>query len=370
MTSVPAFHSASSSRSTPRLLIAASGTGGHLFPALATAEQLTDYEIEWLGVPDRLETQLVPDRYPLQTIAVEGFQTRFGLKTIQVSLRLAISILQVRKLLQQGKFQAVLTTGGYIAAPAVVAARSLGLPVVLHESNALPGKVTRWLSPWCTVVALGFKEAAQYLPKAQTVQVGTPVRSQFLPENIPASDLAISGFTIPADAPLIVVVGGSQGAVAVNRLVRQCAATWLETGAWIVHLTGESDPDAQSFSQPHYVALPFYSDMAALLQRATLAISRAGAGTLTELAITHTPSILIPYPFAAEDHQTVNALNLVTKEAALMVKDNEAMEKAIPMIINLSKNEEQQNKLRENIAKHAVINADEVVAKEILRTIA
>ena len=130
-----------------RLLIAASGTGEHSFPAIALAQKLPDYQIEWLGVPDRLETQLVPKEYPLNTIAVEGFQQGFGLSSIRIFGKLALSIIEVRRILQQGNFQGVFTTGGYIAGLAVIAARSLGLPVVFHESNALPGKVTRFFGP-------------------------------------------------------------------------------------------------------------------------------------------------------------------------------------------------------------------------------
>lgn len=283
-----------------RLLVAASGTGGHLFPALAVSEELADYQVEWLGVPNRMETRLVPSAYPLHTIPVEGIQQRFSLKLIFLPSRLVNSVLQVRRLLRQGKFHGLLTTGGYIAAPAIIAGRSLGLPTILHESNALPGKVTRWLSPWCSTVALGFETAAQYLPKAKTVFVGTPVRSQFF-------EPCDCELPVPEDALLIVVAGGSQGAVAVNRLVRQCAPAWLEAGAWIVHLTGDNDPDAKAFEHPHYLSMPFYDNMAGLWQRANLAISRSGAGTLTELAVTQTPAILIPYPYAAEDHQAHNA---------------------------------------------------------------
>ncbi len=301
----------------PRLLIAASGTGGHVFPAIALAEQLPDYHIEWLGVPDRLETKLVPSQYRLHTIAVEGFQSRLGLGSIKILLKFINAIRQTRRILQQGNFQGVFTTGGYIAAPAVIAARSLGLPVILHESNALPGKVTRLLGPWCSTVALGFAAAAPYLKRSQTVCLGTPVRSQFLTA-APPTDLSI-----PADVPLIVVVGGSQGALKVNQLIRQCAPAWLEAGIWLVHLTGDSDPEALSLPHPHYISLPFYSNMAGLFQRATLAISRSGAGTLTELAIAHTPSILIPYPFAAEDHQAFNADVFIAAGAALMVRQQE-----------------------------------------------
>ncbi|BAY08657.1 undecaprenyldiphospho-muramoylpentapeptide beta-N-acetylglucosaminyltransferase [Calothrix sp. NIES-2098] len=302
-----------------RLLIAASGTGGHLFPAIALAQKLPEYEIEWLGVPNRLETQLVPQQYPLHTIAVEGFQQGFGISSLRILGKLIGSILEVRRILQQGKFQGVFTTGGYIAGPAVIAARSLGIPVIFHEANALPGKVTRFFGPWCQAVAVGFEVTAQYLPRAKNVYVGTPVRSQFLDDstNVPLD------LPIPNGVPLIIVFGGSQGAVGINKLVRQSAPAWFEAGAYVVHLTGDNDPEADSLKHPQYIALPFYNNMAALLRRANLAISRSGAGSLTELAVCGTPAILIPYPFAAEDHQTYNAKVFTTAGAALAFKQSE-----------------------------------------------
>lgn len=300
-----------------RLLVAASGTGGHLFPAIATAEALAQnhYAIEWLGVPDRLETSLVPSQFPLHRVSMGGFQGKPGLDTLKRLGQFAKATLTVRQLLKRGQFQGVFTTGGYIAAPAILAARSLGLPSVLHESNALPGKVTRWLSPRCSTVALGFEAAQAYLPKAKTVVVGTPVRADFLGAQPPT----LIDPAIPDGVPLIVVVGGSQGAVAVNQRVRAAAPAWLEAGAWIVHQTGSNDPDVDSFSHPHYIHRPFFETMAALMYRATLAIGRAGAGTLTELAISKTPSILVPYPFAAEDHQAFNAAVFTEAGAAIAI---------------------------------------------------
>ncbi|VEP16178.1 UDP-N-acetylglucosamine--N-acetylmuramyl-(pentapeptide) pyrophosphoryl-undecaprenol N-acetylglucosamine transferase [Hyella patelloides LEGE 07179] len=294
-----------------RLLIAASGTGGHLFPALAVAEQLSDYEIQWLGVPNRLENTLVPESYPLNIVKVEGLQQRLGIKTIKIAFNFVSAIFQVQKLIREQQIDGVFTTGGYIAAPAILAAKLQNKPAILHESNFIPGKVTRFLSRWCSKIALGFRGTAQYLPQVTTEYVSTPVRSQFLtPQNL---DLAI-----PDNAILIVVAGGSQGAVAVNQLVREVAPNWLDKGAYMVHLTGNNDPDVESLNHPHYIHLPFYDNMAGLLQRANLAISRAGAGTLTELAITGTPAILIPYPYAAEDHQTFNAKVFVEAGAAVM----------------------------------------------------
>ena len=134
----------------------------------------------------------------------------------------------------------------------------------------------------------------------KTSWLSTPVRNEFLEEQ--NLDLPI-----PSDVPLIVVMGGSQGAVEINKLVRQCALSWLEKDAYIFHITGKQDPQSDSFSHPHYINVPFYENMAGLLQRANLVISRSGASALTELAITQTPSILIPYPYAAENHQYYNA---------------------------------------------------------------
>ncbi|PSB20709.1 undecaprenyldiphospho-muramoylpentapeptide beta-N-acetylglucosaminyltransferase [Phormidesmis priestleyi ULC007] len=352
-----------------RLLIAASGTGGHVFPAIATAEQLRDYQIEWLGVPDRLETQLVGDyaqgSYPLHTISVAGFQQKLGLGSLKVLLRLIGSIRQVRRLLKQGKFDGVFTTGGYIAAPAILAARSLGLPVILHESNALPGKVTRWFAPWCSVVAIGFQAASDYLPRGKTICVGTPVRSQF---RSALDDTALEDLSIPKDVPLIVVVGGSQGAVALNKLVRKAAPAWFDAGAWVVHLTGDSDPDAQRLQHSQYVVLPFYDNMAALFQRANLAISRSGAGTLTELAITHTPSILIPYPFAAEDHQAFNAAVFAEAGAAEVYRQADLTSEVLEaQVLMMLKSPDRLQQMAKQAASLAVVNSAEQLAQLIRR---
>ena len=302
--------------SPTRILIAASGTGGHLFPAIALAQQLADYEIEWLGTANRMETSLVPDDYPLNIITVEGFQQKLSLKTLKIMSGFLTSIWQTKNLIAERNIDIVFTTGGYIAAPAILAARLNQKPAVVHESNYIPGKVTKFLSRWCDVVALGFKGTAKYLPQTKTVYVSTPVRSQFLAPQ--AIDL-----DLPDNAIVILVVGGSQGAVAVNKLVREAAPAWFDLGAYVVHLTGKNDPDADSLQHPHYISMPFSNNMAGLLQRANLAISRAGAGTITELAFTGTPAVLIPYPYAAEDHQTYNAKELKDAGAAVVYQQSE-----------------------------------------------
>jgi UDP-N-acetylglucosamine--N-acetylmuramyl-(pentapeptide) pyrophosphoryl-undecaprenol N-acetylglucosamine transferase len=344
-----------SAKST-RLLIAASGTGGHLFPALAVAEQLPDYQIEWLGVPNRLEKTLVGDRYFLHTIPVEGFQQRFGLKSVKITLRFISSVFQVQKLIRDRQIEIVFTTGGYIAAPAILAARLQKIPAVLHEANFIPGKVTRFLSRWCDTVALGFEGTAQYLPHIRTTYVSTPVRSQFLSNQ--SLDLPI-----PPEAPLIVVMGGSQGAVAVNRLVREAAPAWFEEGAIVVHLTGEKDPDVASLQHPQYISMPFSENIAGLLQRANLAISRAGAGSLTELAVTKTPAILIPFPHAAEDHQAYNAKVFADAGAAIVYPQAELTAKVLKeRVLELLKTPSQLEQMAQQAATLAMTDSAERLA--------
>lgn len=302
--------------SPSRILIAASGTGGHLFPAIALAQQLTDCEIEWLGTAKRMETNLVPEEYPLNTISVEGFQQKFSLKTLKIISDFIASIFKTRRLIEEHKIDAVFTTGGYIAAPAIIAAHLAKKPAIIHESNYIPGKVTKFLSRWCDVVALGFAGTEKYLPQTKTTHVSTPVRSQFLtPQTL---DL-----DIPDEAIVILVSGGSQGAVSVNKLVRQAAPAWFDLGAYVIHLTGANDPDADSLKHPNYISMAFSDNMAGLLQRANLAVSRSGAGSITELAFTGTPAVLIPYPYAAENHQTYNAQELVDAGAAVVFQQSQ-----------------------------------------------
>ena len=296
-----------------RLLIAASGTGGHLFPALAVAEAVEErWFVRWVGVPDRLETQLVPERFGLVCVNAGGLQGRGLTKLLQL-LRLLLASVGVRRAIRRNAIDAVFTTGGYIAAPAILAARWCGIPVVLHESNAIPGRVTRLLGRFCSAVAIGLPAAAKRIPGSQPVLTGTPVRSSFLaPQPLPS--------WVPAgQGPLLVVMGGSQGAVGLNRMVRAAVPALLEQGCRVVHLTGDNDPDLGQLQHPQLVELRFSDEMPGLLQHSDLAISRAGAGSLSELAVCGTPAVLVPFPQAADQHQEANAACAASLGAAVIV---------------------------------------------------
>ncbi|WP_353292771.1 UDP-N-acetylglucosamine--N-acetylmuramyl-(pentapeptide) pyrophosphoryl-undecaprenol N-acetylglucosamine transferase [Synechococcus sp. M16CYN] len=284
-----------------RLLIAASGTGGHLFPALAVAEALDKHwHVRWLGVPDRLETKLVPAQYDLITVRAAGLQGQ-GIDKLLQLFRLVTASFTVRSLIRRHQIEAVFTTGGYISAPAILGARWCCVPVVLHESNAIPGRVTRLLGRLSSTVAVGLPVAAGRIPGCRPVLTGTPVRSAFLtPQPLPAWVPTGSG-------PLLVVMGGSQGAVNLNRMVQAVLPSLLQQGCRVVHLTGSNESDMNQLQHPQLVERRFSDEIPGLLQHADLAISRAGAGSLSELAVCGTPTILVPFPQAVDQHQDANA---------------------------------------------------------------
>ena len=338
-----------------RLLIAASGTGGHLFPAIAVAEALPEgWQVRWLGVPDRLETQLVPESIPLTTVRAGGLQGRGLNKLIQL-IRLIGAIGTVRRLIRRERIEVVFTTGGYIAAPAIVAARWCGVPAVLHEANAIPGRVTRLIGRFCRAVAVGLPVASDRIPGHRPLLTGMPVRTAFL-ESQPLPDW------VPiSDGPLLVVIGGSQGAVGLNRMVRAVVPELLEQGCRIVHLTGRNDPEVGQLQHPNLVELTFSDEIPGLLQHADLAVSRAGAGSLSELAICRTPSILVPFPQAADGHQEANAACAARTGGAVIVHQHapEATALRDTILRLLGTDAELLQEMRTGMEKLAVQDADQ-----------
>ncbi len=309
-----------------RLLIAASGTGGHLFPAIAVADALPkSWDVTWLGVADRLEIDLVPKKYQLKTISVEAVQTR-GLKRIYQIFRLFIATARVIRLIKRQRIQVVFTTGGYISVPTVLAAKLSGIKVILHESNAIPGKATRLLGRFCDHVALGCPPATKYLSACNLSVTGTPVRKPFLQKQ-PLPDWVPS-----QHGPLVLVVGGSQGAVGLNVMFRDVLPDLLKKDCRIVHITGKND--ISNFAHENFVQKPFTNQLAGLLQHADLVISRAGAGALSEFAVCGTPAILVPYPYAAELHQEFNAVYAAQFGAAIIVHQHAAGEKILGNVLD------------------------------------
>ena len=273
---------------------------------------------------------------------------------------------QVRQLIRRERIGVVFSTGGYIAAPAILAARWCGIPVVLHESNGVPGRVTRLLGRLCSQVAVGLPQAAERLPHCRPRVTGTPVRRAFL------EPAALPAWVPSGGGPLLLVMGGSQGAVGLNRMVRPLLPRLLEAGCRVVHLSGSNDPDSGQLQHPGYVERPFSDEVPGLLQHAHLVISRAGAGSLSELAVCASPAILVPFPQAADHHQDANAGAAAALGAAVIVWQHPpgepGLEQSIwrllgPQLRGCDPSVDPLRRLRAGMERLAVRDADQLLAQ-------
>jgi len=296
------------------LLIAASGTGGHIFPALTIAEEISNYwDITWLGIKSRCEIDLVPKKYPLLLLDFET-PSRKNIFLIFQYLRIIFATFRILKIINQRKISLIFTTGGYISAPTVIAAKILNIPIIIHESNLEPGLVTKYFGRFCDYVLTGFKDTKKYLRQCRTIYTGTPLRQQFyisnkLPDWVPNND-----------EPLILIMGGSQGATGINQMIYYSLDFLLEKNIRVVHIVGNNENiDLNLKKNNNYVRRSFISNIAAIMQNCDLVISRSGAGAINELMHTQKPSILIPFPNSKNNHQEKNALILSSLGGAILI---------------------------------------------------
>ena len=340
----------------PRLLIAASGTGGHIYPALSLAKSLPNsWEIEWLGVPNRLEIELVPKKYNLIKLKVGGLQGNICRKMFAL-IKLLFASIQVSILLRKKKINVIFTTGGYISAPSILAAKLTGIPILLHESNAIPGKVTRLLGRFCNHVALGIPSSSEYLPSCKTSFTGTPVRSEFFLEQ------PLPSWVPQGEGVLIVVMGGSQGAKKMNKMIINILPSLLDKGCKVVHLTGRNDSFYENLDKvkthPNLAVRQFSDEIPALLQNADLAISRSGSGAICELMVTKTPSILIPFPEATDQHQELNAAYMARFGGAVIVNQHNPGENILKDIVFNLLNSNSLKLMKSNMNKYDFLNPE------------
>ena len=304
------------SKKRNNLLIAASGTGGHIFPALAVSKKVEkDWNIFWLGVQKRLDSKFIPRKYNLLTLNLNT--PKKNIFILFQYLKILFSTFNIIKILKVKKINLVFTTGGYISAPTILAAKLLNIPVIIHESNLIPGTVTKYFGFLCKFVLLGFKDTNSYLKNCKTIFTGTPLRKEFyetnsLPEWVPRGK-----------GPLIIVMGGSQGAKAINEIFYESLGFLIKQNFRIVHIVGQHNlNNPVKIKSNNYVQKKFTNQIASLMQNCDLVISRSGAGTINELIRTGKPSILIPYPNSKNNHQEKNALILSSIGGAILINQN------------------------------------------------
>jgi UDP-N-acetylglucosamine--N-acetylmuramyl-(pentapeptide) pyrophosphoryl-undecaprenol N-acetylglucosamine transferase len=360
---------------SPFVAIACGGTGGHLFPGLAIAEELKKRgcKIALLISPKEIDQQAVKSAkdFEIFTLPAVGLQNRNYFFFVKNFLK---SFFAARRIFKSQKPEAVLAMGGFTSAPPIFAARKFGAKTFLHESNTIPGRANRFLSRFVDEAFVGFPETQSRLRAENIVQTGTPVRPQFFQSAIrnPQSAIALG---LDPNLPTVLVVGGSQGASGLNEMILSALPLLAGKNWQWLHLTGASDFEkvkaTYAAKKLKAIVKPFLAEMNLALGAATACVSRAGASSLAEIAAMRLPSLLVPYPTAADNHQFVNASAFEkTGAAKLLEQKNSTPEKLAAALIELVESETLRSTMQSALAQWHAPKAAEQIAENILSAIA
>jgi UDP-N-acetylglucosamine--N-acetylmuramyl-(pentapeptide) pyrophosphoryl-undecaprenol N-acetylglucosamine transferase len=363
-----------SKKNKKRIIIAGGGTGGHIFPAIAIANALkkndNGIEILFVGAKGKMEMEKVPlAGYEIKGIDIAGFNRSSLIKNIGLPFKLIKSFFQVRSIIKSFKPDAVIGVGGYSSFPVLRLAQVKGISTFIHESNSFAGKSNILLGKKATKIFTASDGMEKFFPKEKIMITGNPVRSSIAQSTVTRAE-GIKFFGLDETKKTVLVVGGSLGAKSINESIDKHLDSLINEGLQLIWQTGKpyaAKAKERATGKAGVWTNEFITQMENAYAAADIVISRAGAMAIAELCVVKKPVLFVPFPFAAEDHQTVNAMALVNKNAAVMVKDSEAFDKIVSMIIDLSKNEQKQNELRNNIGKLAVTNADGIIAATVLK---
>lgn len=364
------------SNSGPRFIIAGGGTGGHIFPAIAIANaimrKLPDAKILFIGAKGKMEMLRVPQAgYKIEGIDIAGYNRDSIVKNITLPYKIIKSFNQVKKIFNAFQPDAAIGVGGYSTFPVLRTAQSRGIPTFIHEANSFAGKSNILLGKKATKIFAATGGMEKFFPKEKIIVTGNPVRKVIANSTI-SKENALRFFGLDKNKKTILAIGGSLGAKSINEVFARHINELNLLQIQLIWQTGETTGKAfmeRGRSYKNVWVNDFIQDMDKAYAAADVVVSRAGAMSVSELCVAKKAAVFVPYPFAAEDHQTMNALYLVQKEAALMIKDAEAQTKLFSTIVNLINNRDKVLELENNIAKFATTNANEIIADEIISTI-
>jgi UDP-N-acetylglucosamine--N-acetylmuramyl-(pentapeptide) pyrophosphoryl-undecaprenol N-acetylglucosamine transferase len=367
---------ASDKEEKQRIIIAGGGTGGHIFPAIAIANAIKKLapqtEILFVGAKGKMEMEKVPQAgYKIEGLDIAGFNRSSLIKNFALPFKLLKSFLQVKKIFKTFKPVAAIGVGGYSSFPVLRYAQNKGIATFIHESNSYAGKSNKMLGKKARKIFVATDGMEKFFPAEKIRITGNPVRTAILQSTV-SRDEAIRFFGLDVSKKTVLVVGGSLGAKSINEAIAANLEDFAKNNLQLIWQTGKPFAEkAKTIAKGlTYVWVnDFINQMENAYAAVDVVISRAGAMAIAELCVVQKPVLFVPFPFAAEDHQTINAQNLVMKNAARMIKDDEAKEKLVPAIIELAKDENQQNELKQNIAKLAIRDADVQIAAEVWQLI-
>ena len=361
-----------------RYLISGGGTGGHIFPALAIANKIKaenpDAKILFIGASDKMEMRRVPEAgYPIEGLEIYGIHRDLSASGLLCNLRLPVVMLKAmrkaKKIIREFKPDLAIGVGGFASGPALKAATQLGVPTLLQEQNSYPGVTNKMLAKNAKAICVAYDGLDRFFPAEKIVKTGNPIRKEILELERKRPE-AYQYFNFTPEKKTVLVVGGSLGARTFNQTMAAHLDEFRKADLQLLWQTGENfykniDPKLLEQQDEHIRIVPFIKNMNDAYSMADVIVSRAGALALAELTLVGAPTILVPFPYAAEDHQTFNAKALSTKDAALLVTDKEAPEKLMPTLLQLVADPDRMLTLGTNIKRFALPDAIELIYKEI-----
>jgi UDP-N-acetylglucosamine--N-acetylmuramyl-(pentapeptide) pyrophosphoryl-undecaprenol N-acetylglucosamine transferase len=361
-----------------RVIISGGGTGGHIFPAIAIANALKNMEpateILFVGALGRMEMEKVPAAgYKIIGLDIQGIQRKSILKNLQFPIKLINSVRKSLKIIKDFKPDAAVGVGGYASGPLLYAASIKGIPYLIQEQNSYAGITNKWLGKKAAKICVAYDGMEQFFPAAKIIKTGNPIRRDSV--DIAGKHLqALELFKLSSAKKTILITGGSLGARTLNNSIMNGLDKIIAADVQLVWQTGKfyykgiMEKLGDSY-HPNIRITEFLSRMDLAYAAADIIISRAGAGTIAELCVVKKPVILVPSPNVAEDHQTKNALALLHDNAALFIADRDAEEKLVDKALKLLKDKHKQKALSENIGKLALPDADDMIAKEVMKLV-
>jgi UDP-N-acetylglucosamine--N-acetylmuramyl-(pentapeptide) pyrophosphoryl-undecaprenol N-acetylglucosamine transferase len=357
-------------------MIAGGGTGGHIFPAIAIAQAVREREPDarllFVGAEGKMEMQKVPAAgFDIEALPVRGFQRGSIVKNLALPWRLLRSMLRARRLVKSFKPHVAVGVGGYASGPLLAAAQRMGVPTLIQEQNSFPGKTNIHLAKRAKRICVAYAGMERFFPKDRILLTGNPVRTGTV-KLTGKKPRGLEQFGLRADAPVLFVTGGSLGARGINRGVEAALPLWKQEGIQVIWQTGtpylkQAQEAVSRLGYADCKVHEFVDRMDLAYAVADLVVARAGAISVSELCLVARPAILVPLPTAAEDHQTHNARALTDRGAAVLLRDDESVEKLGAMVVGLMRDRGTLDRLRLAIAGLATHDAAQAIAAEVIR---
>lgn len=359
-----------------KIILSGGGTGGHIFPAVAIAnelkKQIPDCKILFVGALGRMEMEKVPKAgYEIIGLPIAGLQRRLALSNFSFPFKLLASLMKARGIIKSFGPDVVIGTGGYASGPILRAATNKGIPTLIQEQNSFAGITNKILGAKVNKICVAYEGMEKFFPQEKIVFSGNPVRQDIANVDQKRKE-AIEFFKLDPSKKTILVIGGSLGARTINLAIGAGLEELAKNNLQLIWQTGKTyfetaQQQTAPYTSKNIYSFDFIQRMDLAYAAADIVISRAGASSVSELCNTGKPSILVPSPNVAEDHQTKNAMALVNKQAALLVKDADANERLIKSAISLAADQNLQNELKQKISALAMYNSTDIIAKEILK---